>query len=70
MSLVFFFFGFFTPTVMHGYMNLKQIFRAKSCKSEQQKKKNIKEMIIYSNFLFCYCFTESPTVSRCKSSGS
>ena len=38
MSLVFFFFGFFTPTVMHGYMNLKQIFRAKSCKSEQQKK--------------------------------
>ena len=38
MSLVFFFFGFFTPTIMHGYMNLKQIFRAKSCKSEQQKK--------------------------------
>ena len=52
MSLVFFFFGFFTPTVMHGYMNLKQIFRAKSRKSEQQKKKILRKWLFTQIFCF------------------
>ena len=52
MSLVFFFFGFFTPTVMHGYMNLKQIFGAKSCKSEQQKKYILRKWLFTQIFCF------------------